>query len=289
MNDIARRIDEPDLPQDQLTAVILLHGTSPQVINGDPLGAKAGMFATRFDGEAVLFTKFAFLPIGFTLTHPEFAPGQKRPVFDHGDTLPPDADFKLAREGVSRSGHYRPNGNEVVPTVTCFMLVDHNGRQHPSVYRFTHTAYSHGRHFGSRAAALTAEIEGKKVKGCTSAKHLMTAVLETKNGKTYHVPKPVLFARAGEAGYPLAQHDFAEELRRAFKQGDDWASLEPPEPSSPLLPEAGAATVVIEAEPETKGKAEGKVIEMRPVSEADPPPRTDDDLGDLDPDSETPL
>jgi hypothetical protein len=241
-----RRIDEPDLPQDQQTAMILLHGQSPAVLNNDPPGARAGMFLGRLGGELVLLTEFVFLPIGFTLTHPEFVPGQKAPVFDHGVRLPKGADFHYASEGYSRSGFYLPDGNEVVPTVTCFMMVDHNGGQDPSVFRFTHTAYPIGRSFGSRAAVQTAEIAGEKVKGCITAKWRMTSVFETKNGKTYLVPKPLPFAKAGEAGYPLAQRDFAEKLRGAFKAGDDWTALAASEPLS--LPKAEAATVVIEAD-----------------------------------------
>jgi hypothetical protein len=119
---------------------------------------------------------------------------------------------------------------------------------HPSTFRFTHSAFTIGKAFGHRAAALTAEVEGKRVKGCTVAKYKMTPALETKNGKSYYVPKPVVFAKVGEPGYPLAEYRFAEELRRAFKQGDDWASLEPPEPPPPTLPPA-PAKVVIEADP----------------------------------------
>jgi hypothetical protein len=247
MNEITRRIDESDLPQDQRSPLVLLQAPSPQVINNDPPGSKAGMFTGFLGDVRVLLNTFVFLPIGFTLTHPEFAPDQKAPVFDHGQKLPRDAVFHYAHEGYPRSCHYLPNGNVVVPTVTLYMLVDHGGGQYPSAFRFAHSAYSIGRQFGSRAAALTAEVEGEKIRGCTVAKHKMTAVLETKNGKSYYVPKPVLFAKVGEAGYPLPQYDFAEKLRRAFKQGDDWASLEPPEPP-PTLPPA-PAKVVIEAEP----------------------------------------
>jgi hypothetical protein len=116
-----------------------------------------------------------------------------------------------------------------------------------------HTAYPIGMQFGGRAAAVKAEVEGEKVKGYIVAKYKMTAVLETKNGKTYYVPKPVLFAKVGEPGYPPAEYRFAEELRRAFKQGDDWASLEPPEPP--------AETKVIEAEPPPADDHPGMVPE----------------------------
>jgi hypothetical protein len=255
-------MNEPDLPQDQRYPLVLLQALSPQVINNDPKGAKAGMFTGRLDDEPVLFPEFVFLPIGFTLTHPEFVPGQKSPVFDHGKKLPDGAEFRYAGAGVPRSGHYLPNGNQVVPTVTVLMLVDYDGRHHPSDFRFSHSAYPIGRQFGSRAAALTAEVEGERVKGCTVAKYKMTSTLETNNGKSYYVPKLMLFARVGEAGYPLAERPFAEELRRAFKQGDDWVSLEPPEPPSPLLPKAGSASVVIE--PETEEVDETKPPELQP-------------------------
>jgi hypothetical protein len=105
-----------------------------------------------------------------------------------------------------------------------------------------HSAYPIGRQFGSRAAALKAEIGGEKVKGCTVVKYKMTAALETKNGKSFFVPKPVLLGKVGEPGYPLAIYRYAEELRRAFKEGLDWASLEP-------LALPAAKAVVIEVDP----------------------------------------
>jgi hypothetical protein len=246
MNDITRRIDEPDLPQDQRYPLGLLQALSPPVINNDPPGSKGGMFSGFLGDLRVLLDTFIFVPIGFKLSHPEFAPGQRAPVGDHGDRLPFDAKFKYAHEGVPRSGHYLANGNSVVPTVTALMLVDHGGRQHASAFRFMHGAYSIGRAFGSRAAAVKVEIEDKEVKGCIAGKYKMTSVLETKNGKTYFVPKPVLVAKAGEAGYPLAEFDFAEELRRAFKKGDDWASIEPLAPRQVEAP----AKVVIEDDPQ---------------------------------------
>jgi hypothetical protein len=266
-------MDEPDLPQDQRRPLILLQAQSPQVINNDPPGARAGMFTGPLGDEQVLLEEFVFVAIGFTLTHPEFEPDQKAPVVpDHGEKLPSGAVFHYAHEGYPRSCHYLPNGNQVVPTVTCYMLVQHGGRLPPSTFRFTHSAYTIGKAFGHRAAALRAEIEGERVKGCTLAKYKMTSALETKNGKSYYVPKPVLFAKVGEPGYPPAEYRFAEELRRAFKQGDDWASLEPPEPPSPLLPKAGSANVVIE--PETE-----EVDETKPPA---PQPRRTaiDDLDD---------
>jgi hypothetical protein len=70
----------------------------------------------------------------------------------------------------------------------------------------------------------------------------MSAIPDPKSGRGNFVPKLV---PAGIA--TPAEFKFAEELRRAFKQGDDWAALEPPVPTPPTLPPA-SATVVIEAE-----------------------------------------
>jgi hypothetical protein len=250
MNDIViRGSDRPDLPfESQVSLLALLQGLSPQVIPGDPkhiTGAMPGMFAGRLDGEQVLFTEFVFLLIGFLLTHPEFAPNQKAPIHDHGERLPREAVFHYAHEGYPRSGHYIPNGNEVVPTINAFMLVDYGGRWVPGAYRFMHSAYLIGRQFGSRAAGYKAVVEGEKVQGCTVPKHKMTSYLDTRNGKSFYLPKPVFLGKVGEPGYPMPEYRFVDELRRAFKQGDDWAALEPPEP--PALPEA--KTVVIEADP----------------------------------------
>jgi hypothetical protein len=249
MNDTSN-INTADLPfQNQLSPLILLQALSPQAIPGDPrhiAGAMAGMFAGRLDDEQVLFAEFTFQPIGFSLSHPEFGPDQKAPVTDHGERMPREAQFHYAHEGYARSGHWLPSGNQIVPTINAFILVDHGGRQHPSGFRFSHSAYPIGRQFGSRAAGYKAVVEGEKVQGCTLVKHKMTAYRETRGGRTYYLPKPMPLGKVGEVNGPtLAEYHFAEELRRAFKEGLDWASLEPPEP--PALPAAKA--VVIEADP----------------------------------------
>ena len=142
-----------------------------------------------------------------------------------------------------------------MPTINAFILVDHGGRQHPSGFRFSHSAYPIGRQFGTRAAGYKAVVEGEKVQGCTLVKHKMTAYRETRGGKTYYLPKPMPLGKVGEVNGPtLAKYHFAEELRRAFKAGLDWASLEPPELPA-LLP---AQTVVIEAAPQAHEPDEPK-------------------------------
>jgi hypothetical protein len=50
------------------------------------------------------------------------------------------------------------------------------------------------------------------------------------------------------------EYRFADELRRAFKKGEDWTLIEPPQP--PALPPA--QTVVIEAAPQAHGPDESK-------------------------------
>jgi hypothetical protein len=201
---------EADLPfQAQQYPLVLLQALSPQVIAGDPPDAKAGMFAGRLGEDQVLLADFAFLPIGFALTHPVFTPGQRTPIHDYGDRLPREAVFHLASEGYPRSGHFLPNGDQVVATITIYMLVDHGGRQQPSAYRFSHAAYPIGKQLGSRAAALRAVVDGERVRSCIVGKYSMTAVRETKNGKTYFVPRPTLLGVVGEhagptlAGVPL--------------------------------------------------------------------------------------
>jgi hypothetical protein len=171
--------------------------------------------------------------------------------------MPREAQFHYAHEGYARSGHWLPNGNQIVPTINAFILVDHGGRQHPSGFRFSHSAYPIGRQFGSRAAGYKAVVEGEKVQGCTLVKHKMTAYRETRAAKTYYLPRPMPLGKVGEVNGPtLAEYRFAEELRRAFKQGNDWASLEPPEPPLPLLPKAGPASVVIKPETEEVDETE---------------------------------
>jgi hypothetical protein len=267
MNEITQRYqDDPDLPLEKQRAILLLHASSPAVINNDPPGARAGMFVGLLGGELVLFSSFVFVPVGFTLTFPQFTLGQKAPVNDDLGEMPREAVFYLAGQGgKQRAGHYLPNGDQVVETVTAYMLVEHDGRLHPSAFRFAHVAYPIGRQFGARAAARKAIVEGETVRGCTVGRYEMRAALETKNGRTYYVARPVFLGAVGEpSGSPLPQYRFAEELRAAFKRKEDWALLEPPEPPEPE-----------------------KVIVEEPIPEADPPPR-DDEPGDIDPNDEIP-
>jgi hypothetical protein len=239
--------DDPDLPfQDQLYPLLLLQALSPQVIGNDPPGSMAGMFAGRLGGEQVLLVKFVFMLVGFRLSHPEFAPDQKAPVNEHGEKPPPGTKFYYAHQGKPRSGFYTLDGNQIVPTVNGYMLVEHGGQWHPSGFRFSRSAHAIGRQLGTRAAAFTATIEGESVKRCTVGKCEMTAERKTENGRTYYVPKPTLLGVVGEPNGPtLAEYRFADRLRQAFKAGEPWAELEPPEPPAIQAP----ATVVIEAEP----------------------------------------
>jgi hypothetical protein len=249
---------EADLPfQNQHYPLKLLHLLSPEVIPGGQQqikGAVPGMYAGPLGDEQVLFRSFTYQLVGFTLTHPEFLPDQKAPIHDHGERLPREAVFHYVREGYPRSGFYLPNGNEVVPTITALMLVDYGGRQHPSALRFSHSAFKRGRELYGRSGRLKAVVDGEPVRGCHLGKYEMTAVTETKGGKTYLVPKPTLLGVVGEpAGPTLPEYRFADQLRRAFKQGEDWTLLEPPAPP--------AETKVIEAEPPPADDDPGMVPE----------------------------
>ena len=150
---------------------------------------------------------FTCLLIAFLLTHPEFAPGQKSPVVpNHGDRLPPGAVFRYAHEGYPRSGHYMPNGNQVVPTIIALMAVNHGGRWHPSAFRFTHSAFPIGRELAIRSSKLKGTVEdGKIVRVCTAGKYNIAAERKTRNGGgSYFVPKATLLGVVGEqAGHTL--------------------------------------------------------------------------------------
>jgi hypothetical protein len=209
---------EPDLPfHDQQHPLVLLQALSPQVISGDPCGAMAGMFTGRLGDEQVLLAEFTLQLVGFILSHPQFAPDQKAPIADYGVTMPCEARFHYAQEGYPRSGFYLPNRNQVVPTITAWILVNHDGLQHPSALRFSRSSYRIGRELYTRASKLKAVVEGEQVRGCPLAKYSMTAVPETRNSKTYFVPKPTLLGVVGEpAGPTLPEFRFADQLRRAF-------------------------------------------------------------------------
>jgi hypothetical protein len=199
--------------------------------------AVAGRFAGPLGDTQVMLQKFTFQPIGFELSHPEFAPDpdKKAPVFDHGLYLPRGAEFRRAGGGIARSGFYLANGNQVVPTVTVFMLADHEGRQYPSAFRFVRTGYKEGRRLGEHAAALKAVVDGETVCGCICGKYLLEALLETGGAHSYYRPKWTLLGVVGEPGGPtVAQYLFDAQLRDAFKAGDDWTAIQPPALPAPV-------------------------------------------------------
>jgi hypothetical protein len=239
---------EADLPfQGQQQPLILLQPLSPQVVAGD---AVAGRFAGPLGDTQVMFAKFTFQPIGFELSHPEFAPDQKAPVFNHGRYLPRGAngaEFRRGGGGVERAGFYLPNGNQVVPTLTVFMLVDHEGRQYPSAFRFVRTGFAEGKRLGSHAAHLKAVIDGSMAYGCVVGRYEMTAVLEPRG---YHRPKATLLGVVGEPGGPsTAQGRYGEQLRKAFKHGEDWIVIEAPALPAPAPVPAKPTLVRTEIEP----------------------------------------
>jgi hypothetical protein len=236
---------EADLPfQGHQQPLILLQPLSPQVVAGD---AVAGRFAGPLGGTQVMLAKFAFQPIGFTASCPQFTPGKNIPVAEHGRFLPPDAVFRRAGEGVERSGFWLPNGDQVVPTVTAFMLVDHEERQYPSAFRFVRTGHKEGKRLGNHAAYLKAIVDGEAAFGCICGRYEMTAVIEPRG---YHRPKATLLGVVGEPGGPtVAQYRSAAQLRDAFKRGDDWTAIEVPALPAPALVPAKATLVRTEIEP----------------------------------------
>jgi hypothetical protein len=229
---------EADLPfQGQQQPLILLQPLSPQVIDCDPHRVPAprpGCFAGPLGGTQVMLAKFAFQPIGFTASCPQFTPGQKVPVAEHGAFLPRDAVFRRAGEGVDRSGFWLPNGDQVVPTVTVFMLVDYEGQQFPSAFRFVRTGHKEGKRLGDHAAHLKAVVDGNMAYGCIVGKYEMTAVPEPRG---YYRPKATLLGVVGEPGGPsTAQCRHGEQLRKAFKANDDWTSIALPAPQATTGP-----------------------------------------------------
>jgi hypothetical protein len=246
---------EADLPfQGQQQPLALLHPQSPQVLAGNDSRAVAGRFAGPLGGVEVVLTKFAFQLVGLTVSHPQFAPNQKAPVHDHGRYLPREAEFHFAGGPYPRAGFYLPNHDTVVPTVTALMLVDHEGRQYPSAFRFVRTGHKEGKRLGKHAAALKAVVDGETVRGCICGKYLLEALLETGGAHSYYRPKWTLLGVIGEPGGPtVAQYRFAAQLRDAFKRGDDWTAIEAAALPAPGQVPAKATPVRTEIEPPPAG------------------------------------
>jgi hypothetical protein len=234
--------DEADIPGlDQQQPIILLQATSPAVLNNDPEGARPGLYLGRLGYEQLLVPTFSCQLVGFAHRCPEFAPDQKVPIADHGG-LPREAEFHRLGEGYPRPGYYLGK-NQVVPTVVASLLVDHNGRQHPSALRFQRSSYAIGRELYARSRRLNAVVDGEQVRGCHLGKYAVASERDPKSGKGNFVPKFVLRGVVGEpAGPTPAEYGYASEARRRFRNGDDWTLLQPPEPPT-------AEVTVIEAQP----------------------------------------
>jgi hypothetical protein len=275
--------DGHDTPFRDRQSVVLIHGTSPELVVGGPKfvsGALIGDYAVPQGDLRAAFkgsVGVVFHVVGFDHMNPEYTVSlgdgdRGQFVTDHGVTAPKDTKFLQASDGlVRKTGHYRmidgKPGNKVVPTVVAYGLVNGHGVS----YAMYGTAYSVGVDWINRAERLRAkvEIEGKleEIRGCTLGLFLLTSRLEKKGSYTYPVPAVTTIGKLGEARGPSAeQWRLAKRLRQAFKQGLDWTppeTLDPPAPT-PEIQASPKSTIVINDVP----------TEIKP-----PPPQGEEDYG----------
>jgi hypothetical protein len=272
--------DAHDTPFRDRQSVVLIHGTSPElVVNGSRFipnamigdyGVPQGDLRAVFKGSVGV----VFHPIGFDHTNPEYTVGlgDDRGVFvcDHGVRAPDDTKFLYAADGiVKKSGHYRmiggKPGNRVKPTVTAYGLVNGHGVS----YAMYGTAYSVARDWVNRAERLRAkvEIDGKleEIRGCTLGLFLLTSRLEKKGSFTYPMPVVTPVGKLGDANGPsVEQWRLAKRLRQALKQGLDW-----------MPPEALDLPAPPEALPASPGKGSIDIRSGRGAWDNGAPPHTD--------------
>jgi hypothetical protein len=232
-----------DMPlQEYQPAIALLQSNSPQLIRGNKAfvaNAMAGTYLVPVGDGGIVLESLDFLLLRFVLNHPEFQKGGiGGPIHDYGVDKPRDADFHYAHEGYPRSGHYLPSGNEVVPTITAYMLAMIEGRLYPNIFRFTHSAHTIGKNLYFRTEKLKAAVDGKEERGCAVGKYRLTATLRTDGGRSWFQPVCTVLGKVGEdRGPALEQARCAIGVREALLAGADWASLELPAPAAtPSLP-----------------------------------------------------
>jgi hypothetical protein len=238
----------PDLLFKERQGITLAHQVSPELTPGDARhvpGLVIGGFAVPQGDVKVAFNDgFEFLLVGLTLDHPQYgadtAAGRGRYVTSHGVNMPREARWLDAGPGVSKSGHYLPNGDKIVQTVTGHMLVGGFG----CGYDFYGSAFKVGKALAISAQRLRAIGEdetGKRieVRGCTLGRWRMTSFFEKKGAYTYPVPKATRIGKLGEAGGPtLEEWRVLQSLRQAFREGEEWMPMEAIEPPAPPLFEA---------------------------------------------------
>jgi hypothetical protein len=287
--DIAWGDDGHDTMFVERQSVVLVYSTSPEVMAGGSRfvsGAKVGGWVVPQGDKRVPMDTFVGHILGFDTSHPEFTLGGGEndrgvKIHDHGAMPPEDMDFIKVGGGVSKkiglypaglvnkTGHYRlgldgkPH-SKVVPTISVYMLV--NG--HGCVYAAYGTAFPPVRDdlvIRAERLRVMAEGEGGKpeeLKGCTLGKFQFASRFEK---KAFECPVPVitLVGKLGDANGPtLAEWRQAKALRKALKEGGDWApikeALDPPAPPAEALPHRSSHS----------GKS---------LTEINPPPPEDDE------------
>jgi hypothetical protein len=275
--ELFRGVEEPDLQLRDKSTMTLLQTNSPQLVRDDkkryagPNAAPGDFVARCLDGTQTIFkgtTGFLAQVIGCRLSHPEFEPdhGTERGRFveEHGERRPPDAQFLYPdRDGVEKTGWWRPNGNRVMPTITALMLVDGFGYA-MSFYR---SAYAIGEELASRAARLRVKIGDDVIASPVVGNFLITSAVVKQGDRRWFKPLIGPVYKLGEEKGPLLEGvRLAKELRDSFKAGGDWSSLEPP-----AAPTSHPAVAI-----------------ERPNRDEPPPPQ-DDEIVSIDPDDEIPF
>jgi hypothetical protein len=261
--------DERDTSFSQRQSAVLCHGMSPELMVGGPRftsNARIGWWVIPQGDERVAVESFVGHILGFVISHPEYTLGggdndRGVKIHDHGALPPDDMDFIKVGGGfskrigaypaglVAKNGHYRLNLSDgkpyskVVPSIATYMLIGGFG----ACYSAYGTAFGPVRDdLVIRAERLRVTVEGadgkpQELRGCTLGCFRFASRFEK---KTYEYPVPVitLVGKLGEPNGPsLAAWRQAQPLRKALKEGGDWAPVldhfEPPDPPPEALPD----------------------------------------------------
>ena len=150
----------PDIPASASNSIVLLQPNSPQLSSssdGYAEGAAAGDFLSYARGRPIVIdgsTGFNFVPIGFELSWPEFAPNRAGFVTNHPQK-PANAVWLRADESPDgKAGLFLPNSNRVEQTISAFMLVLDGGEGEESVEPYPAVFSFRSASLGGRARAL---------------------------------------------------------------------------------------------------------------------------------------
>ena len=222
----------PDLPPASSNSIMLLQPNSPQLSSSSDSyaeGAAAGDFLSYAQGRPIVIdgsSGFNFVPIGFELSWPEFAPNRGGFVTNHPEKPASAVWLPAHKSPDNKAGLFLPNGNRCEQTITVFMMIipDEEDREsvepYPAVFSFRSSSLAVGRELANRASRAKVTINGVEITGPTICMWRLASRSEVRGPHRWQTPFCVPAGKLGEARGPTIEiARMAKKLRDDFKTG----------------------------------------------------------------------